>query len=446
MNGLLRESRDTIFAQASARGRAGVAVIRVSGPLAIRAADVLTGRAIPPRRATFCRLKAADGSVIDHAIVVAFAAPASFSGENMVEFQLHGSLAVVAAVTRELERLGGFRPAEPGEFTRRALENGRLDLSQVEGLADLIAAETECQRVQALHVMEGGLSGLVAEWRQGLIRARALLDASMDFPDEEDAPLDPAGEILGILGALGDGFRREIDGSFAAERLREGFEVAIVGPPNVGKSTLLNALAGRDAAITSSTAGTTRDVIEVRMDVGGIPVTVLDTAGLRVLAASGAATDAVERVGIDRARKRAEAADLRIFLSLDGRIGDLGVAFRPGDIACRGKCDIIDPGAELAISGKTGEGIETVMRKVEAELAPRIRGSRSAIRERHRSALRRALGPLETATAMLRGPSPEPELVYEQLRRCTEALNSLLGTVDVEDVLDEIFSSFCMGK
>ena len=433
-------SADTIFALASARGKAGISVVRISGPDAFDAAGRLGANRLTPRQAALRRLRTKNGAILDEAIVIAYEAPKSFTGENIVEIQIHGSVATINALLGDLALMDGLRTAEPGEFTRRAMENGRLDLSQVEGLADLIEAETEYQRMQALHVLQGGLTGLVAGWRRGLVRAMALLDATMDFPDEEDAPLDPSDEIAGILEGLEREFRFEIAGSRAAERLRDGFEIAIVGPPNVGKSTLLNALAGRDAALTSSRAGTTRDVIEVRMDVNGIPVTFLDTAGMRN---SG---DELETLGIERARLRAEAADVRVFLTLDGEVADLGVIRRPEDVVCRGKCDVVNVGEGLAVSGKTGEGLNRLIRRIEAVLLPRVRVSRAAIRARHRNAISRGLNSVVMARAMLSHSSFEPELVHEQIRACTHALNSLLGKVDVEDVLDEIFSSFCMGK
>ncbi len=433
-------SADTIFALASARGKAGISVVRISGPNAFAAAGSLGARGLAPRHAALRQLRTRDGIALDEAIVIAFEAPGSFTGENVLEIQIHGSMATINALLGDLALMDGLRSAEPGEFTRRAMENGRLDLSQVEGLADLIDAETEYQRVQALHVLQGGLTGLVTGWRHGLVRAMALLDATIDFPDEEDAPPDPSDEVAAILDRLEKEFGREIAGSRAAERLRDGFEVAIVGPPNVGKSTLLNALAGREAALTSSRAGTTRDVIEVRMDVSGIPVTILDTAGLRD---SG---DELEALGIERARRRAEEADVRIFLTFDGKPAGLGVSHRPEDIVCRGKCDVFATGEGLAVSGKTGEGLDGLIHRIEAVLSPRIGISRAAIRARHRNAISRGLKSLVTARDMLSDGPFEPELVHEHLRACVHALNSLLGKVDVEEVLDEIFSSFCMGK
>lgn len=425
---------DTIFALASARGKAGVAVIRVSGPEALSAAAALCGT-VPETRGVRI-LKDRQGQALDEALVLVFAEGHSFTGEPVVEFQTHGSTAVTDAVLRALGELSGLRPAEPGEFTRRALENGCLDLAQVEGLADLIEAETEAQRVQALRVLSGALGDKAESWRRDLIRAAALLEATIDFADEE-VPVDVSPEVLELIDRVDATLREERDGVGIAERIRDGFEVAIVGPPNAGKSTLLNALAGREAAITSEFAGTTRDVIEVRMDLGGLPVTVLDTAGLRET------EDVVEGIGIRRAVERADQADLRVFLLLDGARG-VGLEPRSDDIVVSGKSDL---GAEgFAVSGKTGEGLDALVGRIQAVLSGRAAHAGTAIRERHRLAIVRAVEALEKARIEVLAGQERAELAAEDLRSAIRALDSLVGRVDVENILDEIFASFCIGK
>ncbi len=429
---------DTIFAPATARGKAGLAVIRISGPRAWEVVRAM-GAALPvPRRAALRRLSDAGGELLDEALVLLFAADASFTGEAVAELHLHGSPATVAAVLAVLAAQPGLRMAEPGEFTRRALENGRLDLAQVEGLADLIEAETEAQRRQALRVLSGALGDKAEGWRAMLIRAAALLEATIDFADE-DVPVDVGPEVLGLLDRMLADLRREAEGAVAAERIRDGFEVAIVGAPNAGKSTLLNALAGREAAITSAVAGTTRDVIEVRMDLAGLPVTVLDTAGLRD------AEDGVEAIGVARAIARARAADLRVFL-LGGEGDPLGLAPVGDDIVVHGKADLGAPGAGLAVSGVTGQGIAELVASIAAVLERRAAPAATATRARHRAAILRAVGAMESARHEVRGGAGRSEIAAEELRTAVRALDSLVGRVDVENLLDEIFASFCIGK
>ena len=429
---------DTIFATATARGKAGLAAIRISGPRAWAAAEAL-GPPLPPARiAALRRLATPAGEALDQAVILLFAAGASFTGEAMAELHLHGSPATVAAVLRTLGAIDGLRPAEPGEFTRRALENERLDLPQVEGLADLIEAETEAQRRQALRVLSGALGAKAEGWRAKLIRAAALLEASIDFADE-DVPADVTPEVLALLDALLGELRAEAEGAKAAERIRDGFEVAIVGAPNAGKSTLLNALAGREAAITSEVAGTTRDVIEVRMDLAGLPVTILDTAGLRET------FDRVEVIGVERARARARAADLRIFL-LGGEGASLGLVPEPGDIEVQGKADLGAPESGLGVSGRTGLGVAELVARITSALEPRAARAVTATRERHRQAILAAIGAMESAANEVRSGAGRAEIAAEELRAALRALDALVGRVDVEHLLDEIFASFCIGK
>ena len=426
---------ETIFALASARGKAGVSVIRVSGPKAFEAGRLLAGSLPAPRVAGLRKLRLGD-EVLDEAVVLVFEHGASFTGENIVEFHIHGSIATVTAVLNALESIAGLRLAEPGEFTRRALENGCLDLTQVEGLSDLIDSETEAQRKQALKVLSGAVGKVADRWRLDMIRAAALIEATIDFADEE-VPVDVSPEVLVLIDDVLGEIREETRRISASERIREGFEVAIVGRPNAGKSTLLNALAGRDAAITSEVAGTTRDVIEVRMDLGGIAVTLLDTAGLRDT------QDIVEKIGIDRAVSRANASDLRVFLIDEGEIPLLEP--REDDLVVRGKADLL-PAEGLAVSGKTGAGLDQLVGEITRILESRAAGAGVMTRERHRIAMKTALQAMESARNEVLLGSDRAEMAAEELRTAVRALESLVGRVDVEHLLDEIFSSFCIGK
>ena len=426
---------DTIFALATAQGRAGVAVIRISGPLAKPVAQQLCGDVPRARCAATRILKDAQGAILDHALVLSFDGPASFTGEDVVELHLHGSIAVVSAILRELGN-SDARMAEPGEFTRRALENNKMDLAQVEGLGDLIEAETEAQRQQALRNVSGELGQRIETWRSQLIRAAALIEVTIDFADEE-VPVDVTPEVQSLLSGVMDDISRQLDGFSAAERIRTGFEVAIVGAPNAGKSTLLNALARRDAAITSAQAGTTRDVIEVRMDLDGLPVTLLDTAGLRE------ASDEVEAEGITRAITRAHAADLRIFLREPEET--LGVTEQPGDVVRAPKADLRKDSVR-SVSGATGVGVDALIAEVTGSLVQRSQAAGLVTHERHRDAMLRALSVLQSSVQLV-GAGPEHyDIAAEEMRAAIRSLEAVVGRVDVENLLDEIFSSFCLGK
>ena len=427
---------DTIYALATARGRSGLAVVRVSGPAAFAAGAALCG-SLPDARVAGLRRLSWGGELLDEALVLSFAKGASFTAEAVVELHCHGGPAVVGAVLRALADQPGLRLAEPGEFTRRALENGVLDLAQVEGLADLIDAETEAQRRQAVRVLSGSVGQKVDGWRRDLIRAGALLEATIDFADE-DVPVDVSPEVLGLIDGLMADLGHEAAGVQAAERIREGFEVAIVGAPNAGKSTLLNQLAGREAAITSEIAGTTRDVIEVRMEIAGLPVTFLDTAGLRDT------EDRLEQAGIDRALSRAQAADLRLFLS-DG--SDVpGLEPVGDDLVVVGKSDTISSGSGLAVSGKTGQGVPELMARIGEILGQRVGSAGALVRERHRVAVTTAIAALAESRAEVVRDDSRVELAAEHLRQAVRALDALVGRVDVDDLLGEIFASFCIGK
>lgn len=426
---------DTIFALASARGKAGVAVVRLSGPASHSA--VAQFCPLPAVRKAALRRLIWQGGMLDEALVLLFAKGASFTGEDSAELQVHGSSAVIAAVLRALGSIDGLRLAEPGEFTRRALENGCLDLTQVEGLADLIDAETESQRRQAQRVMSGALGARVEGWRRDLVRAAALIEATIDFADEE-VPVDVTPEVTALVTGLLTALRLEVAGASAAERIRDGFEVAIVGAPNVGKSTLLNALAGREAAITSDVAGTTRDVIEVRMDIGGLAVTLLDTAGLRE------SEDRVEQIGIGRAIERAQAADLRVFLLGSPDEAPMMVPLAD-DIVVLGKADIFGV-RTAAVSGKTGQGIDALIAAITSRLESRAASAGLLIRERQRIALERSILALESVLGGMDRSVLLPELIAAELRSAMRALEALVGRIDVESLLDEVFSSFCIGK
>ncbi len=431
---------ETIFALASARGKAGIAVVRISGPKAHAAVGLLIGT-LPDLRRVARRHLVWGQEVLDDGLVLLFGAGASATGEDVAELQVHGSMAVVQSLLRALSEIPGLRPAEPGEFTRRALENGCLDLAQVEGLADLIDAETEAQRRQAQRVLSGAIGRRAEDWRRRLIRAAALIEATIDFADE-DVPVDVVPEVLGLLNGLIEELQREVLGSRAAERIRDGYEVAIVGAPNVGKSTLLNALAGRDAAITSAVAGTTRDVIEVRMDLGGLAVTVLDTAGLRET------QDPVERMGVDRALSRAIAADLRVFLQEDPQEALL-LSPLPGDLVVQAKVDLgrSEGRSEgLAVSGLTGAGVDALVAEITGILAGRAASAGVVTRERHRLAILGAIEALESARAEVSKAGQRSELVSADLWVAMRALEVLVGRLDVESLLDEIFARFCIGK
>ncbi len=430
---------DTIFALASARGKAGVAVIRVSGPAAIDAGKIVAGDVGAPFRTSLRWLRDKDGAPLDQGLVLFFPHGQSFTGEDVVEFHIHGSMAVINAVLKRLSQISSLRPAEPGEFTRRALENGRLDLAQVEGLADLVEAETEAQRRQALRVFEGRLGQLVDGWRNNLIRAAALIEATIDFADEE-VPVDVSPEVTDAISETLKSLRAEAEGSRVSERIREGFEVAIIGKPNIGKSTLLNRLAGREAAITSEIAGTTRDIVEVRMDLGGLPVTLLDTAGIRET------QDHVEKLGVARAIERADRADLRVLLIDEEGVSAIGRQVEEDDIVVQAKADISRKNNGLAISGKTGQGVDELVAEIAARLERKSLGAATATRLRHRIAMETAISCLERALDHVNSGSGLSELAAEELRSATRALDSLIGKVGVENLLDEIFASFCIGK
>lgn len=427
---------DTIFALSTAQGKAGVAVIRISGDRSLDALERLSGHVPSFRKATLQELYDEQGDRIDEALVLTFEAGKSFTGESIVELQCHGSVAVVAKLLDVLSAMDGLRLADPGEFTRRALENSNLNLAQVEGLSDLIEAETEAQRAQANRIFSGELGQKAQHWRELLIRAAALLEATIDFADE-DVPEDVMPEVLSLIENVKSELSKEIAGASAAERIRSGFEVAIIGAPNVGKSTLINKLARREAAITSQYAGTTRDIIEVRMDLAGLPVTVLDTAGLRDT------DDPVEAIGIDRATERAKQADLRVALCLPEEKPPL--TLNEDDILLVAKSDLYGS-PENGISGKTGFGVSELIESISLALSKRASNAGLAITARHRDAMMRGEENLRKALSTIENDQSTIELAAEEIRTSIRALDSLVGRIDVENLLDEIFLRFCIGK
>lgn len=429
----------TIVALSSGAGRAGVAVVRVSGERVRFAIETIAGSLPEARKAAYRALLDREGAVIDHGLVLFFPAPASFTGEDVAEFHVHGSRAVLSRLLSVLTALPGLRLAEAGEFTRRAFEAGKLDLAAVEGLADLIDSETEWQRKQALRQMEGALGQAAGEWRRALIKAMTLLEAEIDFSDEGDVggPL-MAEAVSGAQGVL-DSLQVALGSFSAGERVREGFVVVLVGPPNAGKSSLLNALARRDVAIVSPIPGTTRDAIEVRLDLGGIPVVLVDTAGLRE---SG---DEIEAEGVRRARQRAAHADLVLRLRAPDSVPErVNAASR--DIAVATKIDLGEHAhsGEVGVSAATGAGLPELIELIASRLGTLGQAEPALVtRERQRVAVADAAAAIERAALL---PHEQPELVAEELRLAVRALERLIGKVDVEDVLDSLFSGFCIGK
>jgi tRNA modification GTPase len=435
---------ETIFALSSAPGRAGVAVIRVSGMAAGAVLAGLTEAALPPPRlAVLRRLADASGDAIDQGLVLWLPGPKSFTGEDMAEFHVHGGRAIVEATLGAIAAMPGCRPAEPGEFTRRAVENGKFDFTQAEAVIDLIDAETEAQRRQAVQQYQGSLSELYEVWRSRLIRALAWAEAAIDFSDEElpdDVFARSKSEVFEIYKEI----EFHLSDARRGELVRDGIFLTVIGPPNAGKSSLINVLAKRDVAIVAETAGTTRDVIEVRLNIGGYVVIVADTAGLR------AAADAVETEGVRRALARAEQSDL-VLLLLDGSAAEPFAGLPEGlaanaDLIVWNKADLPSPvlRTELALSLKTGDGLDALLAAIERQVAQRLDRPAEApvlTRARHRHALEQA------AAALTRSrDAQEPELFAEDLRLAVRAIGRITGRVDVEELLDVVFRDFCIGK
>jgi tRNA modification GTPase len=421
----------TIFALSSGSPPAAIAIVRISGPAARDALVAMVGRVPKPRAATVAWLRdPASGERLDRALVLSFPGPGSATGEDLAELHLHGGRAVVAAVSAALEGIPGLRPAEAGEFTRRAFLNGRIDLAEAEGLADLLLAETEGQRRAAMTLAGGSMSRKVAEWQHALLGLAAQVEALLDFSDEGDVDVSVSPDWVAAL----DRLMLDIEKWLclpASERLRDGVKVVIAGPPNAGKSTLLNALVGREAAITSAVPGTTRDIIEAPTAIGGIPFLLVDTAGLRD------SDDPVEEIGVERGRAVAEAADILLWLG-DAADAPAGEA----TIVVRAKADVADSAPGISVSALTGEGLQDLIGVVQqkaSRLVPHV--AEGAINRRHRSLLRVVRDHLREAEK-----EGDPLLRAENLRLARVALDEVTGRAGVERMLDHLFGSFCIGK
>jgi tRNA modification GTPase len=424
---------DTIYALSSGSPPAAIAVVRISGPAADGALRKLAGRLPAPRVATLATLAVpGTGESLDRALLLRFPAPASATGEDIVELHLHGGRAVVAAVLEALAGMAGLRPAAPGEFTRRAFENGRIDLAEAEGLADLLAAETQSQRRAALALAEGGLSRRVAGWERRVLALAAALEAVIDFSDEGEVGEGlPPGWAAGAEVLAGE--MRAALAQPPAERLRDGVRIVVAGPPNAGKSSLVNNLAGRDVAITSPVAGTTRDLIEAPTAIGGTPLLLVDTAGLRE------GGDSVEAIGIDLARRTVEAADIVLWLGAPS-----ACPARDRALFVQSKIDILprDPGADLHVSAKTGAGMAELVQELTIRAGRLLPAEgEAALNARHRGAIAEAAEAVGAASAMT-----DLLLAAESLRHARAALDRISGRAGVEDMLDSLFGRFCIGK
>ncbi len=445
------EEKPTIFALSSGAGKAAIAVIRISGPAASRIIEQMAPPLPRKRRAVLRKLRhPKTKEILDEGLVFWSAAPKTETGEDAAELQIHGGRGVVQAVLEALSNIEGCRLAEPGEFARRAFDNGKMDLAQAEGLADLIDSETEAQRRQALRQATGANSALYESWRAKLVNAAALVEAAIDFSDEGDVSSDAMQLSRRVVEGLAEEVRKHLDDGHRGEIVRDGFRVALIGPPNSGKSSLLNALAKRDAAIVSSEAGTTRDVIEVRLDLKGLPIVVSDTAGLRQ------ANNIIEQEGVRRSMRTANEADLILWLTeVHGTQSALPAELQSSadkTLQVLNKIDLLGKGPPpnlpddlIAISAKTGDGISALANRIATIASEQVSsGDEPVISSlRHRKLLETCA---EALSAYLAGAAGETELRAEDLRRAATALGKITGRIDVEDVLDQVFHRFCIGK
>ncbi len=435
---------DSIAALSSGHLPSGVAIVRISGPHVRFALETISGLLPKPRQAHYGALHSRDGELIDHGLTLFFPAPGSFTGEDCGEFQVHGGRAVVASLLTEIGKLPGFRQADAGEFTKRAFLNGKMDLLEAEALADLINAETEAQRQFAVMNSGGAQSSLYLGWRKRLIHARAMIEAEMDFADEGDVPGSVSSQVWADVRLLVDEIHRHADGYSKAEMIRDGFDVVILGAPNAGKSSLLNVLLQREAAIVTDEPGTTRDLVEAVLDLNGLKVRITDTAGLREPAGK------VEAIGIERAKERAKSADLVLFLEDMSEEGKLIPPSGVSAVAIGTKLDRYQPSSaqvhyELMISTETGQGIDDLLQMIGERAAGAVgqRGDVLPSRLRHVELLKDAQNYLGAA---LSASDTMLELKAENLRLASDRIGRLSGAVDVEDLLDVIFSQFCIGK
>ncbi|MDB5639404.1 MAG: tRNA uridine(34) 5-carboxymethylaminomethyl synthesis GTPase MnmE [Bradyrhizobium sp.] len=436
---------ETIFALSSGRPPSAISIIRVSGPHAGTALTLLAGRVPVPRMATRVLLRDANQQPIDDAVVLWFPGPASATGEDVAEFHVHGGRAVLSSLFAALSGFEDVRAAEPGEFTRRAFENGKLDLTEAEGLDDLIHADTDRQRRQALRQLKGLLGDRVRDWRAQIIEASALIEAGIDFSDEGDVPAELIAPALAKIKALLGEIEEVLAAQGRSERLRDGLVVAIAGPPNVGKSTLMNQLARREVAIVSPHAGTTRDIIEVQLDLDGYPVTVIDTAGIRET------DDPVEQEGVRRARARAAEADLVLWMIDARHAQSLQQAAAPVWVV-HNKIDLDlaagrqgQGGTDFKISASRGDGVPELIAALVAFTQDYFGLGEAGLigRARQRKLLQEAASSLQRSISAI---GDGEELAAEDLRAAAHSLGRLLGRVDVEDILDVIFREFCIGK
>jgi len=455
MNSDIEPEQSTIYALSSGVGKSGIAVVRISGPAAQNTVERLAGRLPKPRSATLRQIRnPADQTIIDQSLILWFPGPHSFTGEDIAEFHIHGGRAVINGLIKVLAHEPGLRAADPGEFTRRAFENGKLDLTETEGLADLIDAETDAQRNQALHQLGGGLSTIYETWRQNLIKAQSLIEAEIDFSDEEDILPEAISAATELVKTLKSEISNHLDSQKSGEIIRDGFRVVLAGPPNVGKSSILNALAKRDAAITSSIAGTTRDAIEVFLDLDGWPVHITDTAGIH----NADDISEIERQGISRSLKHAKNANLVIWVmdisNPDTHAPPPDEFSRAGQalITIANKTDLAEqdkqlnmPRPNLGISAKSGSHIAGLINIIAEQAADQMTGHDAPVitRARHRENLAACN---QAMARFLEYPDRELELRAEDLRQAASAIGRITGRIDVEDILDDLFSSFCIGK